>query len=331
MPTTTTWRFPSLGRVVRHARISDRIFGWSSGRIAGALGVAVCVAFVGRAAGHVIDAQLGELTLGLPLPRASVSPQAPPVPEARGVRAAPGAFVDRNVFCADCPPPGAGDPPLSPGEVAATRLPIVLVATSLDAAPARSTATLRNTASGGEGAFRVGQRVPGAGPLEKVAGTYVLVKNEQTGAIERVELASAASPEVEAPPPQRTTPTGRAEPPAPWAGRVRALDERTFEVERALIRELVASQGRGAGQGARLAPATRDGKLAGVRVQMARKDSLATALGLRVGDVIEAVDGAALDSPDALLGLYAQLDRASAVQLRVARGGQPVTLDYRLR
>ncbi len=292
--------------------------------IAGTLCVLVCAALAGRAAAHAIDWQLGEPTAAFP--RAAAGP--PPPPPVRDVRddVAPAAFTDRNVFCSDCAPRVAGDPPSASDAVAATRLPLVLLATSLAISPAASTATLRNTASGAEGAFGVGQRVPGAGALEKVSGTYVWIKNDATGATERVELlALAAAPEPPPGPIASTTP-GKA---APWADRIRAIDAQTWEVDRELIRELVSAQGKAGG--ARLAPTTRDGKLAGVRVNAVRKDSVASALGLRNGDVIEAIDGKALDSPDALLQMYADLDRASAVQLSVARGGKPLKLGYQLR
>jgi general secretion pathway protein C len=64
---------------------------------------------------------------------------------------------------------------------------------------------------------------------------------------------------------------------------------------------------------------------------MARKDSLAAAVGLKTGDVIEAVNGTKLTTAEAALAMYGQLETTSMVTVTVQRGGQPVNLEYKLR
>ena len=80
----------------------------------------------------------------------------------------------------------------------------------------------------------------------------------------------------------------------------------------------------------RLQPVNKDGKLAGVRVATARTGSLATALGLSTGDVIETIDGQAIDSPQVLMKMYDRLGDLRRVDLGVRRKGANVTLTYDL-
>jgi hypothetical protein len=292
----------------------------TSSWIAGALCVLVCVSFVARALGHVIEARYLAEPTAAPLPPRSAPP---PITSSSGGGEA-SALVDRNPFCSDCAT-GPGDP-LSPPGVAASRLPIVLVATSLAPDPADSYATLVNLESGAQGAFWVGHRVPGGGVIERVAGTYVWLRTGD-GAVERIDLLAIAAAPAEPPAPPK--PKGDA--PA-WSERVKKLDDATYEVDRQLVRDLVGGGATAKVPGVRVMPATgKDGKLRGVRISQARKDSLAAGLGLRTGDVIEAIDGKALDSPDVLLAAYGELERAAAARVSISRGGKPIEIEYRLR
>jgi type II secretory pathway component PulC len=237
------------------------------------------------------------------------------------------ALVDRNVFCSDCPAVGAGDP--SPTVAIPARSSLELVATSLGDRPSDSFATLIDVTSGTQGAYWVGQRVSGIGTLEKVAGTYVLVRND-AGAVERVTFDSGSTAPKEKPAAiAKAEPATAAAAPA-WAARVNKIDDTTYEVDRELIRELMTAGAKL--PGVRVMPAVgKDGKLNGVRVAQARKDSLAAGLGLKNGDVIQAVDGTALDDTDAVLEMYGRLDSASMARVSILRGGKTTELEYRLR
>jgi len=294
--------------------------------IASALCVVVCAGFAARAAANVFEAEYLAEPTAVPVPPAA--PVAPPLP----VVVDPGkasALVDRNVFCSDCPAQGAGDP--LPTVAIPARSSLELVATSLGDRPSESYATLVDATSGTQGAYWIGQRVSGIGTLEKVAGTYVLVRND-AGAVERVELGRGPKPTEPAAKPAKiaavaATPDAAA--PA-WAARVNKLDDQTYEVDRQLIRDLMNAGAKL--PGVKVMPAmSKDGKLAGVRVAQARKDSLAAGLGLKNGDLVQAIDGTALDSTDAMLEMYGRLDSASVTRVSIVRGGKPVELEYRLR
>src|SRR5690606_25847965 len=105
--------------------------------------------------------------------------------------------------------------------------------------------------------------------------------------------------------------------------------EHTFEVDRSLVRDLVG--GSVGAAGARIAPITKNGKLEGLRLFGVRPSSIAGALGLKNGDVLEAVNNQKIESANTLLGLYSQLDQLGTVELAGTRGGKPLTLTLRLR
>jgi type II secretory pathway component PulC len=79
----------------------------------------------------------------------------------------------------------------------------------------------------------------------------------------------------------------------------------------------------------RLAPVGKDGSLTGIRVAMARDGSLARVLGLQTGDVIESIDGRAIDSA-ATMEIYGRLDDVRRVDLGIKRKGAAQTLTYDL-
>jgi hypothetical protein len=292
------------------------------------LGVSVCVLvcslLAAQAVGHVIEARV--------LPAAATAPKIPtiaaPAPVAapvvdRGARGT--SLVERDMFCSSCAPvvtpptPGGTD---DPGGVPLTSLPLVLVATSLGHEPV---ATVRDDRSGSQGAYVIGQELPRAGEITHIGATYVDFVNAETSREERVSLLAAA-----AAPPKGPDPTATATADAPFADRVRKIDDTTYEVERSLVKELVGSAGKPVA-GVRMMPIAKDGKLAGVRVLSARADSVAAALGLKSGDTLGAVNGVAIDSIDKMLEVYTKLDNTNVVAIDGTRGGKPITWQYHLR
>jgi type II secretory pathway component PulC len=279
-------------------------------RIAGALCVVVCASFAARAAAQVIEGSyFADATASSP---PTVVPPLQPVSPPRGVD--PNTLTSRNPFCSDCGPPheGAGDPSVSPQ----IQLPLVLVATNRGAV---SFATMRNTDTDAQGAYAIGAKVPGGGVVEHIGAAYVEIRTDQ--GLARVELM-ASTPDEAKPEPAKT-------PVSKWADKVNKIDETTYEVDRSLVRDLMAAQGKT--PGVRVGPAMKDGKISGLRVMQARADSLATAIGLKQGDVVSGIDGSSLDTADAMLDAYRKLDSASSVKVLLTRAGKPVELDYRLR
>lgn len=238
------------------------------------------------------------------------------------------SLVARNMFCATCTPPGPGPGPGAPGP-RASRFTGQLVATHVETAT-RGTATILDAATGAGGAYRLGAIVPGGATLAVVRRDGIDVRFPD-GAIETVSLFARTQPGTPDTTAGATAATGAAAPSDPWADRVRDLGQGRFEIDRRLIHELVGAAAGGKVAGVRLAPVLRDGELAGIRVVSARPGSVARALGLEPGDVIEGVDGRALTSTEALMTLYGQLDSMRHVSLAVRRKRGSRLLAYDLR
>jgi type II secretory pathway component PulC len=291
--------------------------------IVGAATVTVCAALAARAAGQVVEARyLTDAPRAPTLPRVErePAPPAPPTPSTGNAA----LLVERNMFCSDCV--GAGDPEPSATGVIASTLPLVLVATSIGAEP---WATLRNTESGAQGAFGVGDRIPRVGAVERIAGTWIEVMNDGAGRIERIELLAPVVASAGTAVPAAGKAAGAATTPAnPYADRVRKIDDHTFEVDRQLVRDLVSG---GKVDGVSIRPVTKGDQLLGIKVVRAAPSSVAAAIGLRAGDVIEGIDGAHIESAQQLVDMLARLDDVHKVHFDGTRKGAALGLDLHLR
>ena len=297
-----------------------------SGPVIAAVAVILCGWFASRALAAWGPADAGA-SRAAPVARDVTPP--PPARPPQGAPAAqdPAALVTRNMFCSSCV--AVEDPGPDPGPGVARTLPRV-IATHVGAAGG-GWATLE--LGGLAGGFMVGATLPGGGVIERIERGAIIVTFAD-GATARVPLANDGAAAGAA---GATKEPARGEPAQvasrdPWADRVRAVGEHRWEVDRTLIRELVQA-GTGASataRGVRLQPVSKDGKLAGVRVSAARTGSLASALGLSTGDVIESIDGQAIDSPQVLMRMYDRLGDLRRVDLGVRRKGANVTLTYDL-
>jgi hypothetical protein len=81
----------------------------------------------------------------------------------------------------------------------------------------------------------------------------------------------------------------------------------------------------------RLEPVSAGGQMQGFRLRSAVRDWPLAQLGVRDGDVLSAVDGRRVDSPDVLLQMALQAGSMQHLALTVQRDGRPVTLDYEVQ
>lgn len=283
----------------------------------------LCLGVIGAilsAGGIQTVVEANSLELGRPEPELA----APAAPSARSKDG--GALLERNMFCSTC---ALVEPPLAEphpdGGIAFTTLPLELLATSLASRATDSFATLRNRDTDQQGAYGLGDRVPGAGPLVRINGEYADFENQATGRIERVGLIATVAPPPPTPAPARTA----ARSTDPFANRVRATGANRYELDASLVKELTANPT--SIRGVRFAPHVEGGQVAGFQLTYAAKSSIAAALGLQRGDVVQAVNGLALSSPDALLEIYGRLSQQTSFSADVLRGGKRVTLSYTVR
>lgn len=304
--------------------VPTRVLQAWSGPLLVVVTVIACAWFAARLVAHVGEAAAFDDRR--PAAPAPVAPRPAPAQLAvpAGDDGGAAALVSRNMFCSTCAPaaaePGDGVAPAG-GAHAVPRL----IATSVGVR--ESWATIDDAAAGVSGMFALGARLPGGGVIETIERGAITVRFPDN-AVERVPLATAGAGK----PPLVAGKPAPAAKDAPFADRVRAAGPNRWEVDRTLIRDLVqAGTGQGgAAKGVRLTPVNKDGNLAGLRVAGAREGSLARVLGLQPGDVIEAVDGRAIDSLEKLMDLYGRLDSTRKVELGIKRKGAPQTLTYDL-
>ena len=284
--------------------------------------VILCAGLAARAANHVIEGKyLGE----------SAESQLPPIAHKRRGKAPVkrtkngDQLVERNIFCSECAPVVEETPAAATSDgIPLTSLPIELLATSLAGNPEASFATIRNTQSSHQGAFFVGQSIPGAGPVEHINGTYVVFHNSAANRVEKVSLMSSM-------PVARKTATKVSGAPAKssqYSDRVKKIDDFNYEVEREIVEQFLVNPAK---LGARAAPLQKDGKIIGVRLFGVRRGSPLAAIGVKSGDAIQAINGYELTSIDKMLEAYEKLKSTDNFTVSMMRRGKPVEMRYQIR
>lgn len=300
-----------------------------------------CVLSAARAIVHVVEALDGSSTAwAAETPSARPAPAPPPTAAAPAPSKSGAALVERNLFCSACSPPVADAGAVAEvvgSEPPATSLPLHLIATHVAADRAgRSSAMVQDTPTGSQGAYRLGEPLPGAGVVVRIGGRSIDFENPATGRVERLAIAETAAPAKAAPEPVAEEPQDDAR---PARGRraadpeltaaldrgIKAIDETHFEVERGLIESVIARP-QAAARGARVVPGA-----GGLRVTRVRPDSAHARLGLKSGDTILAVNGVELSSPDKMLEAFTRLRNETSISLSITRRREPVTLRYQIR
>ena len=82
---------------------------------------------------------------------------------------------------------------------------------------------------------------------------------------------------------------------------------------------------------ARIVPEMKDGRAAGFRLFSVRPDGPFAKIGLQNGDVISAINGLEMSSPDQALMVYTKLKSASHLSVGLERNGQKITKEYNIR
>ena len=273
--------------------------------------VVICAGFLARAATSIIAAET------LSESPTSKLPPAPPQPPAPVRTKLDGTKVTRNIFCSTCDPTVIVDT-----GARYTGEPAVLIATMLGPDPR---ATVRVLASEAQGSWGLGERIPGVGTVDRIGSTSIDVVDVSghRGTLSLLDSTAGAPKPADA-----ATSAARA-PADPFAERVRKISETDYEVDRALVRELVTGTQKAGG--VRAIPQMKGNEVNGLRIIGARPGTVAAAVGIKSNDVIATIDGDPIKNIQQLLDLYAKLDQVSAVELGGTRGGKPLTLTLRLR
>ncbi|HEY7374989.1 MAG TPA: type II secretion system protein GspC [Polyangia bacterium] len=274
------------------------------------IGIAIGAVLAGDAAATLIAAALPPPGAALSARRAQPPPRASIVAVGKPID----GIVGRNIFCSAC-----GDAPAAP-EPERSRRPLRLLAIMFAPPPfdpGWSLAIVRDDAAGTTGAYGVGDRV-GDAAVREIQDVRVLL-DVGRGRRELLELLARRPGE----PPERRLPADES-----FDG-VRQIGAHSYEVRRAVVDRFLG--GGITPPWPRVVPQTRDGAPAGFLLTGVRGNSPFAALGLANGDLLRAVNGQSLATPEAALAALSTLRAASQLALLIERDGRVVRLDYVIR
>jgi general secretion pathway protein C len=297
--------------------------------VLGAVTVVVCAVFAAKATNHIVEARF----LGDPEHAPKIAPVVAqvqtPVAVARSKDG--GQFQGRNMFCSDCTPAVASQSS-DPSQIALTTLPLALLATNIGPRPADSYATIINSENQRQGAFSVGDPVPGAsGKIKEIHFKYIDFENN--GHTERLVLLGATPPAapvaVAETPPALPTGDGDEMQSAVDSG-IKKIDDNNYEIDKSLVEKVLLNP-MAVAKGARVVPSMKNGKPDGFKLYAIRPSSAFAKLGLANGDTLQSINGFELTSADKALEVYTKLREATSLEIEVTRRGKPVTLKYSIK
>jgi general secretion pathway protein C len=293
--------------------------------------VALCAIFLARATSTAVERKM--VAAG-PAPktamRAPVASVAPPVYSKQVEE-----ILNRNIFCSTCPPilqkekgPDTGPPP--PPPLQRTSLNLKLLAIMYAPPPANpkwSMAVIRDNDAKSAGPYTVGAKIREA-TIEDIEEDKVYLdfgggRHEFLDLLDRPVPAGAPA-----------APVASNTPPDPLAAEldkgIKKVGENNYEVQRSTLDSLLGNMAALA-KGARIVPETKDGKPAGFRLFSIRPDGPFAKIGLLNGDVVSAINGLEMNSPDQALLAYTKLKTANHLSVAIERNGQKITKDYNIR
>jgi hypothetical protein len=111
---------------------------------------------------------------------------------------------------------------------------------------------------------------------------------------------------------------------------IRKLGKRRYEIKRAAL-ELALRNLPSLSGSVRVAPEIRDGKPFGFRLFAIKADGPIAKLGLQDEDVLVAINGLDITTPDRVLNAYGKLKTARRLMLKVVREGRTMVQEYSIR
>jgi general secretion pathway protein C len=290
--------------------------------------IALCAIFAARATSTAIEAGF---VSGIPSVKHAAKPPAA-APSTQIYSKQVEEILNRNIFCSTCPPilkaaEATGGPP-QPPPLQRTSLPLKLLAVMYAPTDPRwSMAIIRDNDDKSTGPFGVGSTLREA-TIDEIDETRAYL-DFGGGRREYLELLD--------PPPNAPAAPVVAAPAAPKDPLAEALDKgikktgpNSYEVQHSTLDALLGNMG-ALSKAARIIPETKDGKSAGFRLLAIKPDGPFGKIGLQNGDIISAINGLEMTSPDKALEVYTKLRTANHLSVGLERNGQKITEDYNIR
>ena len=293
--------------------------------VLGGLVVMICAVFAAKATNHILEAKYLRDADHAPKLQIIVAASATPVKQARSKDGT--AFAARDMFCSDCTPPVVTES-ADPSSIQATSLPLVLLATNVGLSDEDSYATIVNTENQRQGAYAIGDPMPGAtGKITEIHYKYVDFENNNH--VERLSLAGAAPPVVAQAAPAAGEGSGD-EMQAMIDSGIKKIDDHHYEISKELVDKVLLNP-IGFTKGARVVPAMANGKPNGFKLYSIRPSSVYSKLGLQNGDTLSGINGMELTTAEKALEVYTKLRDATTLEVSITRANKPDSITYSIR
>jgi general secretion pathway protein C len=239
-------------------------------------------------------------------------------------------ILRRNIFCSTCPPildvpVVAGSGPTVPA-LQRTSLPLKLLAVMYAPAPGDprwSLAVIRDVDDKSVGPYWIGSKIREA-VISDIEEARVYL--EISGRKEYLDLLDKPQTPNAAPAAAPSSDPLMAE----LEKGIKKTGEHNYEVQRQTVDSLLGNMSL-LSRSARIVPEIKDGKAAGFRLFSVKPDGPFAKIGLQNGDVISAINGLEMTSPDKALEVYTKLKSASHLSVGLERNGQKITKEYNIR
>jgi len=137
-----------------------------------------------------------------------------------------------------------------------------------------------------------------------------------------------APPRTPTPPPENKRQSSNLR--SPDSEGVKKVGDTSYQLDRPHINDKLKDLA-ALGQQARVVPNYHNGKYEGFRMIGMQGDSLFKSIGFENGDIVQAINGDQIDSPNKALALYDALKNKSRLTVLIDRGGVVKTLRYTIR
>ena len=111
---------------------------------------------------------------------------------------------------------------------------------------------------------------------------------------------------------------------------IKRVSDTEYSVTREMVDKVLANQA-ALMRSARIVPHEVDGKVVGVKLYGIRRNSLLGQLGLQNGDLMRAINGYDMTSPDRALEAYSKLRSTDSLTVAVQRRGSNLNMNYKIR
>ncbi len=227
------------------------------------------------------------------------------------------------------------------GEIPDSELNVTLIGTMVGPQPSLSMASLELE---GEGKIvHIGSELKRDPDDEMVLAVVEDIKRRvvfvrESGELRRIRLwgepeeqRGAQRPTVRRPPPRPQPQVQRpSQRDTDYADGIKKVSMYEYDIDRSMLEEQLADLSQ-LGREARVVPNYRDGQYQGFKLIGVRPGSMYRALGIRSGDIIQRVNGQAIDSPNKAIQLFEQLRTQERIELDIERRGQSRTLSYSIK